>query len=167
MMKPRLYFFAGALLSLALAVSVVASDKVKITRFHGTDTLLVEAFKKSGKVFVNATITSATADASGKVTVNFAVKDSAGKGLAGIKGVNFSLATALMGKGMLLLGALGASVGIGIQQAMQMTGCQGLGFISGEWRGVHGRPRTQMYWAIGVLMIAAAIMVIGKKLGAS
>ena len=70
-------------------------------------------------------------------------------------------------KGMLWLGALGASVGFGIQQAMQMTGCQGVGFISGEWRGVHGRPRTQMYWAIGILMLAATIMVIGKKLGAS
>ena len=36
-----------------------------------------------------------------------------------------------MGKGMLLLGVLGASVGFGIQQAMQMTGTQLLGFISG------------------------------------
>jgi len=75
-----------------LAVSAVAGDKVKITDFHGTDKLLAEAFKKFGKYFANATITSATADATGKVTVNFAVKDNAGKGVVGIKGVSFSVA---------------------------------------------------------------------------
>ena len=46
------------------------------------------------------------------------------------------LALTLPGKGMLMLGALGAAIGGGIQQAMQMVGGQGTGFISGEWRGV-------------------------------
>jgi hypothetical protein len=87
--------------------------------------------------------------------------------LAVIIGVNFSVAVALMGKGMLLLGALGASVGWGIQQAMQMTGNQTVGFLSGEWRGVHGRPRRQMYLAIAILMVAAAIMASSNKLAAS
>ena len=75
--------------------------------------------------------------------------------LAVLIGIDFSLAVALMGKGMLLLGALGASVGCGIQQAMQMTGTQLLGFVSGEWRGVHGKPRQQMYLAIAILFVAA------------
>jgi len=87
--------------------------------------------------------------------------------LAILIGVNFSLAVALMGKGMLLLGALGASIGFGIQQAMQMTGTQLLGFVSGEWRGVLGRPRTQMYLAIAVLIVAAAIMAYGNQLAQS
>ena len=87
--------------------------------------------------------------------------------LAILIGVNFSLAVALMGKGMLLLGALGASIGFGIQQAMQMTGAQLLGFVSGEWRGVQGRPRTQMYVAIAVLIVAAAIMAYGNRLAQS
>jgi OmcA/MtrC family decaheme c-type cytochrome len=91
-MKPRVYLLTGVLLSLALAVSAVAGDKVKITNFHGTEKLLAEAFKKFGKYFANATVTSAAADATGKVTVNFTVKDSAGKGVAGIKGVSFSVA---------------------------------------------------------------------------
>jgi hypothetical protein len=69
-----------------------------------------------------------------------------------------------MGKGMLLLGALGASVGWGIQQAMQMTGGQAVGFISGEWRGVTGKPRRQMYAAIAVLIVAAMIMAYGNTL---
>ncbi len=84
--------------------------------------------------------------------------------LAIIIGVNFSLAVTLMGKGMLLLGALGASVGWGIQQAMQMTGGQVVGFVSGEWKAVHGKPRTQMYVAIGILIFAAFIMAYGNNL---
>jgi L-rhamnose-H+ transport protein len=87
-------------------------------------------------------------------------------GLAAIIGIDMILAIVLMGKGMRFLGAFGASVGFGIQQAMQMTGNQALGFISGEWRGVRGRPRRQMYATIAVLMIAAVIMAYGKKLAA-
>ena len=85
-------------------------------------------------------------------------------GLALIIGINFCVATVLMGKGMLLLGPLGGSVGWGIQQAMQMTGGQTVGFISGEWRGVTGKPRYQMYAAIAILIVAAAIMAYGNKL---
>lgn len=87
--------------------------------------------------------------------------------LAVLIGVGFSLAVALMGKGMLLLGALGASVGFGIQQAMQMTGTQLLGFVSGEWRGVHGTPRKQMYLALAVLLVASIIMAYGNGLAKS
>jgi hypothetical protein len=84
--------------------------------------------------------------------------------LAIIIGVNFSVAVTLMGKGMLLLGALGGSVGWGIQQSMQMTGGQAVGFISGEWRGVYGKSRTRMYLAIGIFFIAAIIMAYGNTL---
>src|SRR5512139_3953698 len=75
--------------------------------------------------------------------------------LAGIIGLNMALGVVLMGKGMVMLGALGASVGFGIQQASQMLGGQGVGFISGEWKGVFGTPRRQMYAAIVVLILAA------------
>ena len=84
--------------------------------------------------------------------------------LALIIGINSCISTAAMGAGMLLLGALGASIGFGIQQAFQMTGGQAVGFISGEWRGVTGTPRTQMYAAIAVLIIAAVIMAYGNTL---
>jgi hypothetical protein len=87
--------------------------------------------------------------------------------LAIVIGINFSLAVTLMGKGMLLLGVLGGSVGFGIQQAMQMTGSQAVGFISGEWRGVLGRPRSLMYIAIAILIIAAVIMAFGNSLAKS
>ena len=81
-----------------------------------------------------------------------------------IIGCQFCLAVVLVGKGMILLGALGGSVGAGIQQAMQMVGGQGLGFISGEWRGVVGTPRRQMYCAIAVLLIASIIMAYSNTL---
>ena len=87
--------------------------------------------------------------------------------LAVIIGVNFSVAVALMGKGMLLLGALGGSIGWGIQQAMQMTGSQAVGFLSGEWRGVCGKPRKQMVFAIAVLIIAAVILAFANTLARS
>jgi hypothetical protein len=73
-------------------------------------------------------------------------------------GCQFCLAAFLGGKGMMLLGVLGASVGAGIQQSMQVLGGQGLGFASGEWRGVHGKPRKQMYLAIAALIIATVIL---------
>ncbi len=84
--------------------------------------------------------------------------------LAALIGLNFCGAVALMGKGMLLLGALGASVSFGIQQSMQMLGNQGVGFISGEWRDVHGVPRKQMLIAIVILLGAAVLMAYSKTL---
>jgi hypothetical protein len=83
--------------------------------------------------------------------------------LAAIIGINFAVGIVLMGSGMRWLGVLGASVGFGIQQASQMLGGQGLGFISGEWKGVLGKPRRQMYTAIVMLIIAAIIMAYGTS----
>jgi len=84
--------------------------------------------------------------------------------LAAVIGLNMTIGVVLMGKGMVMLGALGASVGFGIQQASQMLGSQAVGFISGEWKGVFGKPRNFMYVAIVVLIIAAVIMAYGNTL---
>ncbi|MHB0956933.1 MAG: L-rhamnose/proton symporter RhaT [Pirellulaceae bacterium] len=78
--------------------------------------------------------------------------------LAVVIGAQFILAVNLLGRGMLSLGALGASIGFGVQQAMQVLGNQAVGFASGEWRGVVGRPRTLMYAAIGVLLLGVVIL---------
>ena len=85
--------------------------------------------------------------------------------LASVIGFNMALGIVLMGTGMLLVGAFGASVGFGIQQAAQMLGGQGLGFISGEWKGVMGVPRKLMYAAIALLILAAVIMAWGNNQG--
>lgn len=84
--------------------------------------------------------------------------------LAVIIGLPMTVGIVFMGKGMVMLGALGGSVGFGIQQASQMLGSQAVGFISGEWKGVFGRPRNLMYAAIAVLIIAALIMAYGNSL---
>ena len=87
--------------------------------------------------------------------------------LAAVIGLNTAVGIVLMGTGMLWLGALGASVGFGIQQASQMIGGQGVGFISGEWKGVHGQPRNRMYLAIAILIVAAVVMAFGNTLAKS
>jgi L-rhamnose-H+ transport protein len=82
--------------------------------------------------------------------------------LGALIGIQFITGIIMMGRGMLYLGALGASVGFGIQQAMQIMGGQGVGFISGEWRSVTGKPRHQMYAAIAILLIGVVILVLVK-----
>lgn len=85
-------------------------------------------------------------------------------GLAAIMAVGMSAAIVLMGQGMIWLGALGASIGFGVQQAMQMLGGQGVGFISGEWRGVARGIVLTMVGAIAMLILGAAIMAYGNSL---
>lgn len=70
----------------------------------------------------------------------------------------------LMGKGMLVLGALGASVGFGIQQSSVLLSLMGVGFVFGEWRGIRGVPRKQIYFAIALLTIGATILAYGNSL---
>lgn len=85
-------------------------------------------------------------------------------GLSLIVGFNLFLAFALWGLGMLLLGPLGGSLGFGIYFAFQILAAQGLGWLSGEWRGVHGKPIRQMIFAIVILVCAAAIMAYAATL---
>ena len=73
-------------------------------------------------------------------------------------GLHFIAAMLLMGMGMVKLGALGASVGWGLQQACQILGTQAVGFMGGEWKGVGGKARKLMYLGIVVLITAAAVM---------
>lgn len=84
--------------------------------------------------------------------------------LSALIGTQLILSFGVQGFGMVMLGALGASVGTGIQQAMQIMGTQGVGFVSGEWRGIGGLPRRQMLAAIVLLIIAVTIMVFAKTL---
>lgn len=78
--------------------------------------------------------------------------------------VQTMLAFVLLGEGSVLLGAMGASVGWGIYQGVQIASNQSVGFLWGEWHGVTGAPRKQMYAAIVVLVIASIIMAYGNSL---
>ncbi len=82
--------------------------------------------------------------------------------LALVIGLNIAVSIAFLGRGMLLMGALGGSVGTGLQQIAWMLGGQGVGFISGEWRGVMGRPRQRILLAMGLLIFAALLLACGN-----
>ncbi|MFB2117992.1 L-rhamnose/proton symporter RhaT [Parapedobacter sp. 2B3] len=75
-----------------------------------------------------------------------------------VAGAQFILSIVLMGKGMVLLGALGASVGFAIQQSTQILGNQIVGFVNGEWKEVRGSPRKTMYWSIAVIILGVILL---------
>lgn len=85
-------------------------------------------------------------------------------GLSLIVGLNLFLAFALWFQGMILLGPMGGSIGFGIYFALQILGAQVLGLVSGEWRGVRGKPVTQMLVAVIILVAAAAVMAYASTL---
>jgi hypothetical protein len=62
---------------------------------------------------------------------------------------------------MVLLGALGASVGFGVQQSVQMLGNQAVGFASGEWR---NSSAATMYYAVGLLILAVGVLSLSNYL---
>jgi L-rhamnose-H+ transport protein len=83
-------------------------------------------------------------------------------GLSVLYGILFFAPSALLGEGMLLLGALGASLGWGLVQGTLILGGQILGFLTGEWRGIGGTPRHQIRAAILLLVAAMVIMACAK-----
>jgi L-rhamnose-H+ transport protein len=85
--------------------------------------------------------------------------------LGAMIGIQFIIAVFLLGRGMLLLGALGASIGVGVQMVTQLFGNQLVGFVSGEWRGIRGRPMAFMCGGILLLSVAAAILALCKYIG--
>ena len=77
-------------------------------------------------------------------------------------GLLFFIPSVLLGKGMVLLGTSGASVGWGITQGSIILGGQILGFASGEWKGIKGRPRKYIYLAIVILLFSMIILSLGN-----
>ena len=86
-------------------------------------------------------------------------------GLSALMGIMFFLFVLSMGQGMRFLGALGASIGFGIYQAVQISSSQAVGFASGEWRGIVGTPLRQMALALVLLLAAVATMAAGRATG--
>ncbi|MBN2579954.1 MAG: hypothetical protein JXB10_13280 [Pirellulales bacterium] len=84
--------------------------------------------------------------------------------LAAELGAQIIVAIFLIGYSMLVLGVLGGPIGFGIQQTTQVVGNQAVGFFSGEWRGIHGKPRMQMFSAVAVLIGAVAILAYAQTL---
>lgn len=66
--------------------------------------------------------------------------------------------------GMVMLGALGASVGFGINQAMQIAASQAVGRFTGEWRGVPSEHIRTMTIAVIVLLASVAIVAVARAM---
>lgn len=79
-------------------------------------------------------------------------------------GIQLMVSFILMGRGMVLLGMLGASIGFAIQQSTQILGNQIVGFVSGEWKGVKGKPRRIMYLSLSIILIAIIIFAYSRKI---
>lgn len=140
---------------------------------------VIEAAKKqgAGDMTANFTVWAFCALGGGLVNVLYAVylmaKNNSWKKLferkeelvyGTIIGLQFIGSIILLGRGMLLLGALGASVGFAIQQSLQVVGNQLVGFAGGEWKGIYGRPRKNMYAAIGIILVAVIILAASNAI---
>jgi len=82
-------------------------------------------------------------------------------------GLNMAVSIALLGSGMLLMGASGGSAGSGLQQIAWMLGGQGVGYVSGEWQGVPKQPRYRMLMAVAALFGAAVLLAFGSSFAPS
>jgi len=82
--------------------------------------------------------------------------------LSAVTGIQFGMAFVLLGNGSLRLGVLGASVGWGMYQAMQVMGGQGVAIAWGEWRGVDRSSRLKMATAIALLLAGSAVLAWGN-----
>ncbi len=82
--------------------------------------------------------------------------------LALVIGLNSAVSIALLGSGMLLIGALGGSVGSGLQQIGFLLGGQFVGWVSGEWRGVTRRSVRRIAMAVALLIAAAILIAMGN-----
>jgi len=77
-------------------------------------------------------------------------------------GIAFLGFVASLGIGMQMMGALGASIGFGIYQTMQVASSQAVGFISGEWHQAPAKNLRQMRLALFLLLIAVVCFSAGK-----
>lgn len=84
-------------------------------------------------------------------------------GLSLSLGLGFFLVIACMGMGMRLLGPLGASVGFGVSQAFQIVSAQVAGIAFGEWKDASRQSRLRMGLAVGLMIVALAIMAAAKS----
>ncbi len=66
------------------------------------------------------------------------------------------------GVGMILMGALGSSVGFGVGLAMQIVSAQSIGLVFGEWEGVERRYTRLMVAALALMLVGIAVISAGQ-----
>lgn len=157
----------AGILSTGLSLSFVYTQDAVIAAIHqqGAAGLLVEsfapwAFAVVGGALVQIVYASVQLTRKNMWRLFFDRKTEIVLGV--LAGLQFFASLLCLGRGMLMLGALGAAVGFGIQQSIQTVANQLVGFWGGEWKGVFGPPRRTMYMAIIVLLFAVALLSESK-----
>lgn len=79
--------------------------------------------------------------------------------LAALMGAIWMPSIALYGRAAVMMGDLGGSAGWGLYMGMVIVISNFWGFVTGEWRGVRGRPVRLM--AFGIALLLVAILLIG------
>jgi L-rhamnose-H+ transport protein len=79
--------------------------------------------------------------------------------LAALMGAIWMPSIALYGRAAVMMGDLGGSAGWGLYMGIVIVISNFWGFVTGEWRGVRGRPVRLM--AFGIALLLAAILLIG------
>ncbi|MBQ6923306.1 MAG: hypothetical protein IJQ73_01560 [Kiritimatiellae bacterium] len=64
--------------------------------------------------------------------------------------------------GMVMMGALGSSVGFGASLAMQIVSAQSIGLLFGEWKGVERRYTRLMVAALALMLLGLAVISAGQ-----
>jgi len=109
---------------------------VQITRLHGTDVLLSTGEYAEGKFLAKASITSATADTNGTVTVDFTVKDGIDRPVTGLSGVSANIAKLVPASG-------GASFNKWVPYIYRTQTVSGS--ANGDWPNPDGTSAQQAY----------------------
>jgi len=79
--------------------------------------------------------------------------------LAALMGAIWMPSIALYGRAAVMMGDLGGSAGWGLYMGMVIVISNFWGFVTGEWRGVRGKPVQLM--GLGIVLLLMAILLIG------
>lgn len=75
-------------------------------------------------------------------------------------GVQYMVYLILFAFGTSLIGPLGAVIGNGVSQCVTIGGEQFVGFVSGEWKGVRGKPVKLFVCGIVILVIGIVLLTV-------
>jgi len=78
--------------------------------------------------------------------------------LAALMGAIWMPSIALYGRAAVLMGDLGGSAGWGLYMGVVILMSNFWGFITGEWKGIHGKPIKLIVAGVGLLLLAICII---------
>ncbi len=84
--------------------------------------------------------------------------------LAALMGAIWMPSVALYGRAAVMMGDLGSSAGWGLYMGMVILVSNFWGFVTGEWRGVHGKPIRLIIMGVVSLLIAISFIGYGTTL---